>query len=51
MAVLDPIPDTPPDPDCPACFGEGKPRSLQYRILADEASNEACPECWKEEDP
>lgn len=38
MSVLDPIPDTSPDPDCPACLGEGRPRSLQHQILADESA-------------
>jgi len=47
--ILDPIPDEPPNPDCQKCGGDGIPQSPAHRILADEFSNMACPECWSEE--
>lgn len=50
MTVLAPIPDEPPDPDCPKCGGEGVPQSRAHRILGDEASNKACPQCWHNEE-
>ncbi len=48
--ILAPIPDEPPNPDCPACDGEGVPQSKAHLILADDYSNKACPECWKDEE-
>lgn len=49
MKVLNPIPDEMPDPDCGACGGEGRPQSPAHKLLADEWSNEACPDCWQKE--
>ena len=51
MTVLLPIPNEPPDPDCPNCGGEGVPQSYAHRILADEWSNMACTLCWQNEEP
>jgi len=50
MTVLAPIPDEFPNPDCEKCGGEGVPQSFAHRILADDYSNKACPECWQDED-
>ena len=50
MAVLNPISEEYPDPDCPYCGGDGVPQSLAHAILGDEFSNTACPQCYKDED-
>lgn len=48
--ILNPIPDEPPNPDCPSCGGEGVPQSLTHQVLADEFSNMACLDCWADEE-
>lgn len=48
--ILCPLPDNPPNPDCPNCGGDGVPPTNAHRILAAEWSYQACPECWDDDE-